>query len=210
MKIAVLGAGNVGTTLGKRFVEVGHSVVFGVRDPQAERYRQRAEEAGGSVATVHEAAQGAAAVLLAVGGEVAVDVVREAGDLTDKVLLDATNPLGPSPSGDWEWFTDAGGSLSEQIAEAAPGAHVFKVFATVGVEVMKDPVYDGRRAFLPVAGDDPENKPMVLELAKSLGFEAVDAGPLHNARLLEFSAYLWIQLAGGGLGRDFAFGLLRR
>ena len=62
-----------------------------------------------------------------------------------------------------------------------------------------------------VAGDDAANKPRVIELVGALGFEVVDAGPLRNARLLEAHAMLWIDLAlNRGLGRDFAFALLRR
>jgi predicted dinucleotide-binding enzyme len=62
-----------------------------------------------------------------------------------------------------------------------------------------------------VAGDDAANKPRVIDLIAGLGFEAVDAGPLRNARLLEAHAMLWIDLAlKRGLGRDFAFAIVSR
>lgn len=61
-----------------------------------------------------------------------------------------------------------------------------------------------------VAGDDAARKPKVLQLAADAGFEAIDAGPLTMARLLEPLAMLWIKLAFSGMGRDFAFALTRR
>jgi hypothetical protein len=69
----------------------------------------------------------------------------------------------------------------------------------------------GRRAVIFVCGDDDASKPTVLKLATDLGFEAIDAGRLVSARLLEPYAMLWIHLANAqGLGRDFAFSMLRR
>jgi 8-hydroxy-5-deazaflavin:NADPH oxidoreductase len=76
---------------------------------------------------------------------------------------------------------------------------------------MADPIFHGVKSVMFVAGDDAANKPKVVELVGALGFEVVDAGPLRNARLLEAHAMLWIDLAlNRGLGRDFAFALLRR
>jgi 8-hydroxy-5-deazaflavin:NADPH oxidoreductase len=76
---------------------------------------------------------------------------------------------------------------------------------------MAEPVFHGMKSIMFVAGDNTTNKPKVIELVGALGFEVVDAGPLRNARLLEAHAMLWIDLAlKRGLGRDFAFSLLRR
>ncbi len=76
---------------------------------------------------------------------------------------------------------------------------------------MADPVLEGHKAVMFVCGDDPEGKAIALQLAAEIGFEAINAGKLTTARLLEPLALLWIQLAYAyGQGRDFAFGLLRR
>jgi predicted dinucleotide-binding enzyme len=88
---------------------------------------------------------------------------------------------------------------------------VFKAFNTTGFNITADPVLNGIRTVMFVCGDDEAAKPMVLRLAADLGFDAVDAGKLVIARLLEPWAMLWIHLAfSGSVGRDFGFALLRR
>ena len=101
-------------------------------------------------------------------------------------------------------------SGAEQVAEWAAGAKVFKAFNQTGFNVMANPVFEGGRAVMFICGDDDAHKPTVLSLAADIGFEAVDAGGLMIARLLEPYAMLWIHLAHAqGLGRGFAFGLLK-
>jgi len=88
---------------------------------------------------------------------------------------------------------------------------VVKAFNTTGAENMADPAYPGGTALMPVCGDDGEARAAVMALARDLGFEAVGAGDLKAARLLEPFAMTWIHLAiKCGFGRRTAFGLLRR
>jgi hypothetical protein len=76
---------------------------------------------------------------------------------------------------------------------------------------MAEPIFHGVKSVMFVAGDDAANKPKVMDLVGGLGFEMIDAGPLRNARLLEAHAMLWIDLAlQRGLGRDWAFAIVRR
>jgi predicted dinucleotide-binding enzyme len=132
------------------------------------------------------------------------------GDLKNKILLDAINPLAMGPDG---LNLEIGHNISagEKIQAWATGASVFKTLNTTGFGNMADPVFHGVKSVMFVAGDDAANKPKVIELVAALGFEVVDAGPLRNARLLEAHAMLWIELAlKRGLGRNWAFALLRR
>ena len=108
--------------------------------------------------------------------------VNEAGDLTDKVVIDCTNPLKPDLSGLAFGYNT---SAAEQIAEWARGAKVFKAFNTTGYNIMANPVINGTRTVMFVCGDDAAAKPKVLQLASDIGFDAVDASPLTQARLLE-------------------------
>jgi predicted dinucleotide-binding enzyme len=102
-------------------------------------------------------------------------------------------------------------SAGEKVQEWAKGSSVFKTLNTTGFGNMADPVFHGVKSVMFVAGDDAANKPGVIELVAALGFEVVDVGPLRNARLLEAHAMLWIELAlNRGLGRDFAFAIVRR
>jgi predicted dinucleotide-binding enzyme len=208
MRIAIIGAGNVGAALGRNWAARGHAVSYGLRDPGSANYAPLA--ATGRLATPAEAARDAEAVLLATPWHQTEAAIAALGDLSGKLLLDATNPLAMGPAGLGLAFghSDSGG---ERVAAWAKGASVFKTLNTTGAENMGDPSGYAARPVMFVAGDDAERKPQVLALVADLGFEAVDAGPLANARLLEAHAMLWIDLAlKRGLGRGIAFALVRR
>ena len=209
MKIAVIGAGNVGGTLGRAWTKAGHTVRFGLPDPTSEKYSALREEMGNkALGTVGEVAADAEVVVLATPWPAVQEAIGQAGNLSGKIVVDCTNPLQPALAGLTHGHTTSGAEL---VAEWAPGARVYKAFNQTGYENMANPVFPSGRAVIFVAGDDHGGKEAVLELAQAVGFEAVDAGPLQNARLLEPFAMLWIQLAFRlGQGRGFAFGLLRR
>ncbi len=214
MRIAVIGAGNVGGTLGRRWAEAGHEVVFGVRRPEegGAAVKGGAElPAGARVATTREAVQGADAVVLATSWEGVRQALQEAGAfagaLDGVALLDATNPLGPNFALQFGANGESGG---EQVQAMVPTAHVVKIFNTTGFDNMRDPVYGGVATTMFYAGDDAGAKATAGELARVLGFDAIDAGPLVRARQLEHLCVLWISLAFGGHGRDIAFRLVRR
>lgn len=215
MRIAVIGAGHVGGTLGRRWAEAGHAVTFGVRDAGrgSDAVKGGPLPAGARVASPAEAVRGAEAVLLATPWGAVPDAVREVGGgaLDGVPLLDATNPLGP----DLGLVLGPGGeSGGERVQALAPGARVVKVFNTTGYENMRDPAYPGGPVTMCYAGDDPGAKAVAHRLAADLGFAPVDAGPLARSRELEHLAALWIGLAYGAgtapLGTDFAFHLVRR
>lgn len=209
MKIAVIGAGSVGGTLGRRWAELGHSVQFGVRDVSdgSANTMVRGIRGKASLASVRDAVGDAEVVVLATPYAANAAAIGSAGDLAGKILIDVTNPIGPN-------FSLALGfenSGAEQVARAAKGARVYKALNQVGYEVMADPAFPAGKPVIFVAGDEPAGKCIVLDLVSALGFEAIDAGELAIARLLEPYAMLWIHLmARRKLGREFAFGLLRR
>lgn len=209
MKIAVIGAGNVGGTLGRRWAALGHEIVFGVRDPTREKYQGLVTQTAGRarLASNREACLGADVVLLATPWSTTQAALADCGPLDQRVLIDATNPLGA----DLRLTIGHDDSGGEQVARWAPSARVVKAFNTTGFNVMEDSVIHGRHAVMFVAGDDPAAKAVVCDLASAIGFEAVDAGALEVSRLLEPMAQLWIHCAyRQGLTRDYAFGLLRR
>lgn len=210
MNIGIIGSGNVGGVLGTRWARGGHSVVFGSRKPESEAMQTLAAEAGSGarVASFAETARASDVLLLATPWPVTKDVVTALGDLSGKVLIDATNPLLPNLAGLEFGVTSSG---AEQVAVWARGATVVKCFNTVGNNVMADPSFATGRPVMFCCGDDGAAKRIAVELATGLGFEAVDAGPLSQARTLEPFALLWISLAvAHGLGREIAFHLLRR
>jgi hypothetical protein len=212
MKIAIIGAGSVGTALGKAWSRAGHDIVFGVRDPSSSNAKLAAESAVAKArsTTVAEAGALGEVVVLATPWEATQSAIGAAGGLAGKIVVDCTNPLA-NRDGELGLAVGFDGSGGEQVAAWAPKAHVFKALNQVGYLAMEEAKFpDGFPAMF-VAGDDAERKPAVLHLMTELGFEAVDAGPLKVSRLLEPYAMLWIHLAyNQGLGRDFAFSLLRR
>jgi 8-hydroxy-5-deazaflavin:NADPH oxidoreductase len=210
VKIGIIGSGNVGGTLGTRWAHSGHTVVFSSRNPDSPEVREIVGKAGKSArsAPVADAVAASDILLLATPWPVTTDVVRNLGDLHDKILIDATNPLLPDLSG----LTDGNmTSGAEQVFAAATNGRVVKAFNTVGSNVMADPTFGRDRAVMFYCGDDADAKRTVHTLAAQLGFEAINAGPLTQARVLEPFALLWISLAlVHGQGREMAFKLMRR
>jgi NADPH-dependent F420 reductase len=214
VKIAVIGAGNDGGTLGKRWATAGHQIAFGARHPADARLATLVRECGphARATTVSEATRGADAVVLAVPWDGARDALAAAGDLRGRVLIDATNPIPLTPDGLRQGLvighTTSGG---EQVAQWAGGARVVKAFNTTGWQNMADPVYGSQGLSMLLCGDDAEANKVVADLARQLGFEPIDVGPLRSARYLEAVAMLWIEMAVfRGFGTNFGFRLVRR
>lgn len=210
MKIAIFGAGSVGGTLGKSLAVAGHEIYFGVTDPQSEKTQKLIAEIGAKAGTVAEAAANAEVILLATPWNVVQNVLRNAGDLRGKILVDCTNPLAMGANG-LELTAGFNTSGAEQIAAMVPGTQVVKAFNQTGFGNMAEPSFDGKRSVMFVCGDDEASLATVRRLSEDVGFETIEAGALRIARLLEPLAMLWIHLSfTTNLKRDFAFALLKR
>ena len=211
MKIAIMGAGNVGKALGSGWGRAGHEISFGVPDPFDPRHEKAAEMAGNAiVASVADAANSADLLAFAVPWDAVPEVIGRCGPLAGKIIIDATNPLSFGEHGLALalGFATSGG---EEIARLAPEASVFKTLNQVGFAVIADATGYSTRPAMFVAGDDDTRKPLVSDLVEDLGFEAIDAGPLCTARLLEPYAMLWIdQAVNRGAPTNNAFAFMRR
>jgi predicted dinucleotide-binding enzyme len=196
MKIGILGAGNVGGTLGRIWQQAGHEVAFGTRKAAAGEVPLREAFAHGEV------------LVLATPWPGAREFLEGLGDFGGRVLVDATNPILPDFSG-LEFGTTTSGA--EQVAVWARNSRVVKAFNTVGFNVMADPAFAEGKPSMFYCGDDAEAKAQCAKLVAEAGFDALDAGPLRQARQLEPLAMLWITLAiQQGYGREMAFRLMRR
>ena len=195
--VAMIGTGNVGAALGRRFAENGHKIVYGSRDPSAADVRELVAATGnGALAvTQAEAAAQADIVILAVPWRAAEDIVRALPDLRGKVVVDPTNPRVMASDGFADYPIED--SNAERIARLAPGAHVVKAFSTLGAETMLDPELAGGPVTVPVVGDDRGAKERIVTLAREIGLEAVDVGPLRHARIIEGLHYLRANASGG-------------
>ncbi|HRE14803.1 MAG TPA: NAD(P)-binding domain-containing protein, partial [Usitatibacteraceae bacterium] len=156
------------------------------------------------------AANGADAVILATGYADAAGALASVGDLNGKVVIDITNPLTADYMGLTLGHTT---SAAEEIAKAVPGAEVVKGFNTVFAQVLAEGADFGGGKKVPVfvASDSARAKRVATELVVSLGFDAIDAGGLKNARYLEPVAGLNIYLGyGAGLGTAISPAWIRK
>jgi predicted dinucleotide-binding enzyme len=205
MRIAIVGAGNVGQALGKGWRKAGHEVSYAVRAATPDKVSALGTD-GARVLAMGKAAEAAEVLVLAVPWPAVQGALAALGSLDGKILVDATNPL----TAKLELALGFDDSAGETVARLAPGARVVKAFNTTGADNMATTRAFAVKPMMPVAGDDAAAKTDVCKLAEELGFEAVDAGPLSMSRQLEPLAMLWIKLAyAQGLGRNFAFALAR-
>jgi 8-hydroxy-5-deazaflavin:NADPH oxidoreductase len=207
MRIAIIGAGNVGSALGRGWLGAGEDIVFGVPNPADPKYNALPKE---RLRIPPEAARNAEIIVLATPWQATEAAVKSLGDLSGKIIIDCTNPLGMGPDG-LELVLGHTTSGGEQVAAWAPGAAVFKTLNQIGAKNMdKAPLFPVRPVMF-VAGDDESTKPLVMSLIAKLGFEMSDAGPLRIARLLEAYGMLWIdQALNRGRGQSFAFAIVDR
>jgi predicted dinucleotide-binding enzyme len=205
MRVAIIGAGSVGATLGRAWLQRGEDVFWGIRNPADPKYAALPKD---RIKAPAEAAKDAEVVVVATPWSATESAVKGLGSLAGKIVIDCTNPLGMGPDG-LQLMLGFDTSAGEQVARWASGASVFKTLNTTGAGNMAMAADYPVKPLMLVAGDDAKRKPMVMELVGKLGFDAVDAGPLKNARLLEPFGMVWIdQAMSRGRGRDFAFALV--
>ena len=202
MKIAIIGAGNVGTTLGRAWQRHGHEIAYGVRQADDGRYSDLGADATDNATAVADAD----VVALCTPWQGTQAAITACGDLAGKVLIDCTNPLTPDVTALELGHTTSG---AEQVAAWAPGARVCKTMNQIGAPMMDSPAVPSTPVMF-VCGDDSDAKDVAAQLVRELGFETLDAGDLTVARLLEPLALLWIHMAlRRGLGAGWALGVLR-
>jgi predicted dinucleotide-binding enzyme len=186
MRIAIIGAGNVGGGLGRALAAVGHEVVFGVRDPESTKTLAALADIPDAVAaSPAEAVEGAEVVVIALRPAGLASTLAEVGSLDGRIVIDAMNRFDGDPLR----------STVQDLAELLPGAKLAKAFNTIGAENYATARDRQAKAAMFVAGDDPDAKRAALDLAAQLGFQPEDAGPLANAKILEDMVRVWMALA---------------
>ena len=180
MKVTLIGTGNMGSALAKHIAKAGHPLVITGQDATK---AQALAQANGANFMAANAAEGAAVVIVATAYGDAVTALRAAGDLTGKVVIDISNPL----TADYMGLTIGHStSAAEEIQKAFPKAKVVKAFNTVFAQTLAaGPSLAGETVPVYFAGDDAAAKETVKALVQNMGFAAVDAGSLKNARYLE-------------------------
>ena len=186
MRIAVIGAGNIGRTLGAKWATAGHQVIYGVRTPESPE-----------TAPIADAVASAEVVVLAVPGTVAKDVLGALGEaLAGKVVIDATNDV-------------QGAGKLHALEELTDGAHPARAFNTLGWENFADPVFNGITADLFYAAEEGHAKEVADRLIADVGLRPVWLGGVEAFDLVDSLTRLWFTLAlRRGHGRRLAFKML--
>lgn len=205
MNITIIGSGNVGSALAAG-LQAKHTLTFGVRDPQSSKSEKAASVVKhASFKSVKEACVEADVIIITTPPEAVLQLIPEMGDVSKKVIVDATNSVRTKP----EPFPTAYHALKEKTRSSK----VVKCFNTTGFENMLNPVYPvfgGIDMFC--AGRDAEAKNLAMQLAKDIGFATCwDFGGDDKVELLGKFALSWINLASmQGHGRNIAFKVIRR
>ena len=201
MRIGILGSGLMGGKLGTIWARAGHEVVFSYSHSE-QKLKKLARDAKGKAraGTPREAVQEADAVLLAVHWSRVDDVLKQAGDLSGKVVVSCSLPMNADDTDLVIAHTSSG---AEELAKKVPKARVVSAFGTVPSEVLFD-VYEARRKatkpHIVYCGDDASSKKTAAQLIRDVGFDPVDAGPLRIARYTEPFTLLIARLAYEGNG----------
>ena len=205
MRVAIIGTGNVGGAIAHGLKGKGHVVTLGARDPESAEVVAIAQATTAARATPRQAAENADIIILALPWGAVETAVDALGDLSGRIVVDCTNPLGRTPDGLalTVGHTASGG---EMVQSWLPGARVVKTLNQVGAEMMAENSALAHRPVMFMAGNDDAAKSAVAQLLTDLGFEPLDAGDITRSRLLEPFGMVWInQALMRGKGRSWAF-----
>ncbi len=201
MKISILGSGNIGGTLGRKWANQGHTIKFGVRDVADPKHQALIGGGGGdiTVATPAEAANFGEVVVLAVPGSAVASIIEAAGDaLAGKIIIDTTNRIGQAEMNSLRFIT-----------EKVPSARLYRAFNSLGWENFDNPQLGGSQVDLFFCGDPGDARPVVERLIADIGLRPIYVGDLTQVEVVDNLAKLWFALAlGQGYGRRLAFKLL--
>ncbi len=215
MNITFIGVGNVGSALADHLAQQGHHVTIAARDRNSQTVKAAQEKNSAlTPKPVAEAVNEAEIIFLATPFAANESALKSAGDLSGKVVVDCTNPVGANLS----HGLNSTLSGAETVQQTVPAAKVVKAFTIYGFGNFENSAYPGYKtgdaALKPamlIAGDDEAAKSTVSELCTQLGWEAVDTGPLSMSLHLEHMTLLWIKMAVvQGFGTGFTWAMLRR
>lgn len=204
IKIVVLGAGNIGGTLGRKWVEAGHKVVFGVNNPNGEKANKLRSDLGDR-AEIHTTAEALTTnpdvVVFAIPGSSMNGTIEQyAQQLDGKIIFDTANKMGSNTHNSFA-----------ALQQHAPHSPIYRAFNSLGWENFANPIFDGVRADLFYCGTDGEPRKIAEQLISDVGLRPVYLGGVEQVGVIDSLLGLWFALAAGqGKGRQLAFKMLNR
>lgn len=215
-KIAVLGTGMVGNTIGSKLIQLGYAVMMGSRSANNEKALAwvAANGANASAGTFADAAQFGELVFNCTKGEVTLDILKSAGieNFNGKTVIDISNPLdfskGMPPSLIPEWTNT--NSLGEEIQKLLPNAHVVKTLNIVNCEVMVDAKRSGGDPTMFLSGNNADAKAEAKVILNQFGWtDIIDLGDITTARGTEMMLPVWVRTWMATGNGHFAFKIVR-
>ena len=203
-KIAVLGTGNVGDTIGSKLIEVGHTVMMGSRTTDNEKAKAFVAKHNGiaSAGTFADAAAFGEIVFNCTAGVGSLEALKLAGEknINGKIIVDIANPLDFSKGMPPSLTICNINSLGEEIQKAFPQTKVVKTLNTMWCGLMVNPMMiKGGDHNVFVSGNDADAKEKVKEILKTFGWKEkniLDLGDLTTARGTEMYLPLWLRIYG--------------
>jgi predicted dinucleotide-binding enzyme len=170
LKISVIGAGNVGGTLGTLWVKAGHSVMFSSRHPEELVELVKSAGANARTGSVSDAAAWGDVIVLSVPyGAMPVLSEQLKGKLDGKVVFSTSNPFSGRDGDVGRKALEAGAAFADQ--QYLPGVHLVRAFNAIGYASMKD--QSGKGQAIPVFADDAQARDLGIRLVRDAGFTPV-------------------------------------
>ena len=209
MKIAILGTGAVGTTIGSRLIELGHEVMMGSRSKNNEKAIEfvNKHDKNASNGTFEEAATFGEIIFNCVRGEFSIAALQLAGNgITNKILIDVSNPIDTSKGAPLSLIPELcnTNSLGEEIQKTFPNIKVVKTLNTMWSTLMMIPsmLQEGDHTNF-ICGNDEEAKEKVKNLLYEIGWKEesiMDLGHISASRGTESVLLLWMRIWGATIG----------
>lgn len=216
MKVGIIGSGEVGRRLADGFIELGHQVKIGSRDPNQSKITEwinKHDKEHASSGTFADTATFGELVVLATLWEGTADAIQLANstNLAKKIVIDVTNPLDFSKGMPPTLALGHTDSAGETVQRMLHDSKVVKAFNIVGNPHMIHPDFPGGPPTMFICGNDDEAKKFVIDnILTKFGWETIDTGRIEAARLLEPLALLWIVHYSRTGNGNHAFKLLQK
>ncbi len=215
-KIAILGTGVVGNTIGSKLIKLGYSVMMGSRTNNNEKAKAWVAGNGNNAATgtFSDAAKFGEIIFNCTKGEITLEVIKLAGpeNFKGKTVIDISNPLdfskGMPPSLFPQWSNT--NSLGEEIQKLLPDANIVKTLNIVNCEVMVDAKRSGGDPTMFVSGNNAEAKKEVTAILTKFNWnDVIDLGDITTSRGAESLLPIWIRTWVATGNGHFAFKIVR-
>jgi predicted dinucleotide-binding enzyme len=201
LKIGLIGAGTMGGAMGLLFAEAGHQVLFSSRNPDQLMELVRAAAPRASAGYPDAAAFFADVIVLAVPPVAIPQLGEDYGHLMQgKIVIDISNPRADREGPITEEWLEMGTGLA--MAQYLPGVRLVKAFNTLGARMFQNPMRNGERIGVPIAGDDEEARNIVAALVRDAGLEPVIVGPLARAKEFDRGSPIWVTGASAQVIRE--------